>query len=229
VPGRGGGGGGLAQGGLTVGQVPCPVACRSHTLMCAAAGSADQQPLFGCLLPCRKSTWGGEDPPVEGDSVVVPTGGLLAALAPGLRGAGVSCLGALCSCYRRRSCSISCTYHGQPSAATAHHLPVTHTPLPHLALPAGTFVLLDVSPPRLYALVIEGGLAFDPATAEQLHLQVRERVQQQHASSCMRPCTCAALHRLALHHVPGVMMNMPHPMHSHGTAPTRPCRLTTSC
>lgn len=32
-------------------------------------------------------------------------------------------------------------------------------------------MLLDVSPPELYLLVLHGVLAFDPAAAQQLHLQ----------------------------------------------------------
>jgi hypothetical protein len=39
-------------------------------------------------------------------------------------------------------------------------------------VPANTTVLLDVSPPRLYALVLEGNLVFDDTAPEQLHLQV---------------------------------------------------------
>lgn len=39
-------------------------------------------------------------------------------------------------------------------------------------VPANTTVLLDVSPPRLYALVLEGNLVFDDTATEQLHLQV---------------------------------------------------------
>lgn len=58
----------------------------------------------------RRTTWGGGDPPVEGDMVLVP---------------------------------------------------------------AGTTVLLDVSPPLLSALVLEGDLLFDDAAGEEIHLQVR--------------------------------------------------------
>jgi hypothetical protein len=58
----------------------------------------------------RQTTWGGNPPPVDGDSVLVP---------------------------------------------------------------ANATVLLDVSPPVLYAVVLEGNLVFDDEATEELHLQVR--------------------------------------------------------
>jgi hypothetical protein len=39
-------------------------------------------------------------------------------------------------------------------------------------IPAGTSVLLDVSPPRLHMLVLEGSLRFDEDATDELHLQV---------------------------------------------------------
>jgi hypothetical protein len=39
-------------------------------------------------------------------------------------------------------------------------------------LPNGTTVLLDVSPPLLSALVLEGDLVFDDTAQEEIHLQV---------------------------------------------------------
>lgn len=39
-------------------------------------------------------------------------------------------------------------------------------------VPEGTVVLLDVSPPLLHTLVVEGTLRFDEDAAEELHLQV---------------------------------------------------------
>jgi hypothetical protein len=41
-----------------------------------------------------------------------------------------------------------------------------------VVLPAGTNVVLDVSPPLLHTLVLEGSLRFDEDAAEELHLQV---------------------------------------------------------
>ena len=57
----------------------------------------------------RRSTWGGNTPPVEGDAVFIP---------------------------------------------------------------AGTTVVLDVSPPRLSLLVVEGNLMLDPDVGADIHLQV---------------------------------------------------------
>ena len=41
-----------------------------------------------------------------------------------------------------------------------------------MLVPANATVLLDVSPPLLYAVVLEGKLVFDDEATEELHLQV---------------------------------------------------------
>jgi hypothetical protein len=74
-----------------------------------AAGTSSAVSYQYVDLWSRRTTWGGGDPPVEGDMVLVP---------------------------------------------------------------AGTTVLLDVSPPLLSALVLEGDLLFDDSAQEEIHLQV---------------------------------------------------------
>jgi hypothetical protein len=79
----------------------------------------------------RRTTWGGGDPPVEGDMVLVPN---------------------------------------------------------------GTTVLLDVSPPLLSALVLEGDLVFDDTAQEEIHLQVNKQhaqpMVQGHSGCCCCCCCC---------------------------------------
>ena len=41
-----------------------------------------------------------------------------------------------------------------------------------MLIPAGSTVLLDVSPPLLHTLVLEGNLKFDDDARQELHLQV---------------------------------------------------------
>lgn len=61
----------------------------SSAVLAAAGPGAGPAPLGYQYVDLwsRKSTWGGQDPPVEGDSVVVPPGEALVALVPGAAGA----------------------------------------------------------------------------------------------------------------------------------------------
>jgi hypothetical protein len=119
----------------------------------------------------RRSTWGGGDPPSEGDSVVVPSGEhqqwLCVLLRPSMVSACV--LVAMHCCCLLQAANEG---EGQSSCPLAACCSGGATYRTHTHAHAGTRVVLDVSPPVLVAVVLEGSLEFDDTATDEIHLQV---------------------------------------------------------
>jgi hypothetical protein len=114
----------------------------------------------------RRSTWGGADPPSEGDSVVVPAGERAEAPAarPGCRGAALAVLAILLAPPSQGPCRARLAASGLSEQARRR-------PSRWLR-PAGSRVVLDVSPPALGAVVLEGSLEFDDQAQAEIELRV---------------------------------------------------------